>query len=107
MVVPVFMLVALVTAFNGNKIMKAIIFRAGLMFTLLAMGNTHSYAAPLHDAQVIQVDQRIGHISAWGKSLSDMTAQLAEKAESAGASHYVITSARVGNRTYGTAVIYR
>lgn len=87
--------------------MKRIINLAGLMLAALAATTSLSCAAPVPDTVVINPDHPASHISAWGDNLSDMTSQLAIKANAAGASRYVITSAHVGNRTYGTAVIYR
>ena len=51
--------------------------------------------------------ERLATVSACGSTLSDMEQTVQAKMESMGGSRYVITSARMGNRTTGTAIIYK
>lgn len=51
--------------------------------------------------------QKIGSVSASSSTLTEMEAELHQKAIEQGATDYKITSAKVGNRVWGTAAIYR
>lgn len=49
----------------------------------------------------------LGTVSAYGSTLDEMEQAVHAKMDKMGGSHYVITSARMGNRTAGTAIIYK
>ncbi|MBQ5265176.1 DUF1471 domain-containing protein [Klebsiella pneumoniae] len=48
-----------------------------------------------------------GYVSAWGTTLDEMTEGLRVKSVKAGAKTFEVTSARAGNRYYGTAALYK
>ncbi len=50
---------------------------------------------------------RFGTVSACGSTLDEMEQAVHAKMDKMGGSHYVITSARMGNRTAGTAIIFK
>jgi hypothetical protein len=49
----------------------------------------------------------IGHVSAKGMTLTDMTERLEKNASKMGGTSLRITSARAGNYYYGTAVVFK
>ncbi|WP_409309477.1 multiple stress resistance protein BhsA [Pectobacterium sp. B1J-3] len=74
---------------------------------VLATVSFGTFAAEHIDAQQAKQHQKLGVVSVTGaKDLSSLQAQLAEKAEKAGAQTYTITSATGNNLLRGTAVIY-
>ncbi|MBJ7222174.1 MULTISPECIES: multiple stress resistance protein BhsA [unclassified Brenneria] len=73
---------------------------------VLATVSFGASAADYVSAQQAQQLEKIGVVSATAHDLSSLKAQLAEKADKAGAKAYSITSATGDNQLRGTAVIY-
>lgn len=51
--------------------------------------------------------ESIGHVSATGTTLTDMTERLEKNASKMGGTSVKITSARAGNYYYGTAAVFK
>ncbi|BDH43969.1 hypothetical protein TUM12370_00130 [Salmonella enterica subsp. enterica serovar Choleraesuis] len=67
-------------------------------------------AAPLSSAWAnnsATPDEAMGTVSASASTLSEMEQAINVKTQKMGGSHYKITSARMGNRTTGTAIVYK
>nr|WP_113865654.1 YdgH/BhsA/McbA-like domain containing protein [Brenneria salicis]NMN89988.1 uncharacterized protein DUF1471 [Brenneria salicis ATCC 15712 = DSM 30166]RBP64368.1 uncharacterized protein DUF1471 [Brenneria salicis ATCC 15712 = DSM 30166]RLM31415.1 hypothetical protein BHG07_05120 [Brenneria salicis ATCC 15712 = DSM 30166] len=76
---------------------------AAVVLATLSFGASAADYVSAHQAQNLE---KTGVVSATAKDLSSLQAQLAEKAEKAGATSYSITSATGNNLLRGTAVIY-
>ncbi|KHN54461.1 multiple stress resistance protein BhsA [Pectobacterium fontis] len=79
-------------------------FAAAAVLSALSFGAS---AADLVSSQQAQGLEKVGVVSATARNLDSLQAQLAQKAEKAGASAFTITSATGDNQLRGTAVIYK
>ncbi|WPU21934.1 DUF1471 domain-containing protein [Cedecea neteri] len=79
--------------------------RHSLFIALVALSSTSvAYAAKNgNEAEALAM----GHVSAWGSTLDEMTEGLKAASNKAGAKSFKITSAHGGNRYYGTAILYK
>ncbi|RLM19654.1 hypothetical protein BIY29_16570 [Brenneria alni] len=73
---------------------------------VLATVSFGASAADYISAQQAKQLDKVGVVSATAKDLDSLQAQLAEKAEKAGAKAFTVTSASGNNLLHGTAVIY-
>ncbi|MEE3651605.1 MULTISPECIES: multiple stress resistance protein BhsA [unclassified Brenneria] len=79
------------------------------LFAAAAVLATVSFGASAADyisAQQARNQEKVGVVTATARNLDSLQAQLAEKAEKAGAKSYAITSATGNNQLRGTATLY-
>ncbi|GKW38689.1 multiple stress resistance protein BhsA [Pectobacterium carotovorum] len=79
-------------------------FAAAVVLSTLSFG---AFAADQVSSQQAHNLEKVGVVTATAHSLDSLQAQLAQKAEKAGANAFTITSATGDNQLRGTAIIYK
>ncbi|MFJ5450149.1 multiple stress resistance protein BhsA [Pectobacterium carotovorum] len=79
-------------------------FAAAVVLSTLSFG---AFAADQVSSQQAHSLEKVGVVTATAHSLDSLQAQLAQKAEKAGANAFTITSATGDNQLRGTAITYK